>query len=159
MSWPYLHVAVNHIPIIGTPIALVLLVWGLARGSRDLARAGLTGTILFGAVGWGVVQTGERAEEALEDARVSWFDEDRAEEHEERAEKAMYVGLATAGLAVLALWLARGGRPVLGPAPWGVAGLLLITAGLLVWAALAGGEIRHDEFRGGGLPPPAVNKS
>lgn len=158
MSWPYLHIAVNHIPIIGTPIALVLLVWGLVRGSRDLVRAGLIGAILFGAAGWGVVQTGERGEEALEDARVPWFDEDRAKEHEERAEKAMYVGLAAAGLAGLAIWLARGGRPV-GKAPWVVAGLLVLTSGLLVWAALAGGEIRHDEFRPGNLLPPVIGRS
>jgi len=159
MNWPFLHVAVNHIPIVGIPIALVLLVWGLLRGSRDLARAALVGAIIFGAAGWGVVQTGERSEEALEDARLSWFDEDRAKEHEERAEKGMYLGLAAAGLAVLALWVTRGGRPVRGPVPWGVAALLLLTAGLLAWAALAGGEIRHDEFRGSGLAPPAGRES
>lgn len=43
--------------------------------------------------------------------RLSWFDENRAKEHEERAEMVMYVGLAAAGLTVFALWLTGPANP------------------------------------------------
>jgi hypothetical protein len=153
MNWPYLHLAFNHVPIIGVPIAFVLLVWGLGRGSRDLVRAACLGAVVFGLATVGTVQSGERAEHALEDAGVPWFNEEYIQEHEERAETTQWVALAAAALGLVGLGLSWGGRPVSSSAGWGAAGLLAITSVLLAWTALAGGEIRHDEFRGGAAPP------
>lgn len=159
MDWPHLHVLFNHVPIIGVPIAFVLMVWGLNRGSRDLARAAAAGAVIFGVAGFGAAQAGERAADRLEGAKVTWLNKDAVEEHEERAETAEWVGLAAAALAVVLLWMSRGGRSVPVPVGWGVAGLLAIASVLFAWTALAGGAIRHDEFLRGGVAPPAVERA
>ena len=41
MSATHLHLLINHLPVMGGPIAIVLLAWALVARSRDLTRAGL----------------------------------------------------------------------------------------------------------------------
>lgn len=145
MDAVHLHLMFNHLPIVGVPLVLALLMWGLLRRSRDVMRTALGAAVIVAAVTYPVFLTGEPAEEQVEHAR--WMDERLVHEHEERAEAALIALLVTGGLAVFALWLSRGDRPVsTGLAGISAAGLAL-SAGLLGWAALAGGVIRHDELR------------
>ena len=148
MNPAHLHLMVNHLPVLGTPFVLALLLWGLVRHSRDLLRAALGGAIVVAALSYPVFLTGEPAEERVEDA--SWLQERRVHEHEERAEGALIAMLLTGAVAMVGLWQSRGERPV----STGLAGLtaagLLLSAGLFGWTALAGGTIRHDEIRDGG---------
>lgn len=153
MDWPHLHVLGNHLPIIGLPVAFVLTIWGLLRGSKELLRAAAVGAVLFGVSGWAATASGERAEEVLERAQVAWFDDDVIHEHEERAETAMVVGLAGAVLGLAVLWLARGAGGVPVRLGWLMAGVLAVATVLMIWTGFAGGMIRHDEFQRGGVPP------
>ena len=61
-----IHLALNHVPVIGVPIALVLLGWGLWRRSPDLTRAGLALLVATALVAVPVYLTGEPAEEVVE---------------------------------------------------------------------------------------------
>lgn len=147
MNAAHLHLMVNHLPIVGTPVILALLLWGLVRRSRDIQRAALGGAVVLAALAYPVFLTGEPAEEQVEDA--TWMNERMVHEHEERAEAALIAVLATAAIALATLWQTRGGRSIsMGLSGATVAGLLL-SAGLFGWAALAGGAIRHDESRSG----------
>src|SRR6476620_2549381 len=48
MSLSHLHLVLNHIPVIGSVIALGLLLLALVRRSADLRRAGLEVVVIVG---------------------------------------------------------------------------------------------------------------
>lgn len=142
----HLHLALNHIPVLGTLLfAPLVLLWGLMRRSRDVTHVGLVLAVLVAITAVPIFLTGEPAEDQLQ--RQPWFDKQRVEAHEERAEAGLIAVLITGAAALGALWLARGGRP---DRP-GVGAIVLlglvVSATLLAVAALAGGQIRHDEIR------------
>lgn len=152
----HLHLLVNHFPIIGTFLAVPLLVLAiLLRKERGLLLASVFLLVVTAASGWASMQTGEKAMDMIEGQEESkWYriyEEADVGEHEERAEKAMYVAVPTAVLGVVVLLLARR-RTVENPLPrfWlvlllGAAGA---TAGAMAWAGNAGGVIMHREIRG-----------
>ena len=149
MSAAHFHLMFNHLPVLGTPLVLCLLLWGLIRRSRDVQRSALGAAVIVAALAYPVFLTGEPAEEQVEDA--AWMQERMVHEHEERAEAALIASMVTGALALVTLWQGRGDRP----AATGLAGItaagLLVSAGLFGWAALAGGVIRHDEIRDGAV--------
>ena len=142
----HVHLMLNHLPVIGAPLLLLLLTIGLLRGSRELVTVSLV-LVVGLAVATGVVySTGEPAEELVEHA--PWFREALAETHEEHATVSLVAMLVTGVVAVLALALRRWPRAGvwLPRATWG--GLVLSTL-LLGWTAWSGGQIRHEEVRAG----------
>lgn len=142
----YLHVVLNHIPLIGMGIGAALLAAAMLRRSDDIRAAALIVIALSGILGWPVAESGEGAEDQIQSVLDStgheWF-----ETHEHRAEKALPAVYLTAALAVLAL-IATKKRPSLAPR---LSLLCLVSTlaslSLLGWTAKAGGQIRHSEFR------------
>ena len=145
MNAAHLHLIVNHLPIVGIPLAAILVAWGLFRKSRDVLRASLGLAIAMAAATYPVFLTGEPAEEAIDN--TTWVDEVAVERHEERAESALIVVLLTGALAAVALWQLRGNREITIVMPVFVLSALLASAGFLAWTALEGGKIRHTEIR------------
>jgi len=149
MNTAHLHLMLNHLPVIATPIVGLLLLYGLIRRSREILRLAAVGAVIVAALSYPVFLTGAPAEERVEDA--GWFRERMVHEHEERAEAALIAVLVTGLVAAVGLWQSRGGRDL--PRATGgitLAGLAL-SAGLFGWTALAGGVIRHDEIRAGAI--------
>ena len=141
----HLHLMMNHLPVIGAPLLLLLLTIGLLRGSRELITVSLV-LVVGLAVATGLVYlTGEPAEELVE--RATWFHDALAESHEEHATISLVAVLVTGALAVAALAFRR--RPAGGAwlprVTWGALALSTI---LLGWTAWSGGQIRHEEVRG-----------
>ena len=146
------HLLLNHIPILGTALfAPFVLAWGMARRSRDVIHTGFVLAAVLAVLTIPVYLSGEPAEEQVESA--SWYNAPRAEVHEERAEAALIVELVTGGLAILGLWLSRGGRPVRPATSWAVLFSLIVAAVLFGFTAAAGGQIRHDEIRSSQAAP------
>ncbi len=146
-----LHLALNHFPVFGAVFVALLLVWGLMRRSRDVMRAALGLTVLVSIGSYVAVATGEKAEHYVEDA--AWFDEAIAHDHEELGELAFKAMLVTGLIGLIGLWQLRGDRE---PKPlWPAITLvaLLISTGLVGWAAAKGGQIRHEEIRAGAVSP------
>jgi hypothetical protein len=109
LSPAHLHLVLNHIPVLGTLLfAPLVLLWGLARGSRDVTQVGILLAVILAVTAVPIYLTGEPAEEQLEGQ--SWFDETRVEAHEERAEAGLIVVLLTGAAALVALWLGRRGE-------------------------------------------------
>jgi hypothetical protein len=146
LSSVHLHLVLNHIPVLGTLLfAPLVLLWGLLRRSREVTHVGLVLAVLVAITAVPIFLTGEPAEDQVE--HQPWFDKQRVEAHEERAEAGLIAVLITGAAALGALWLARGGRPdrpVIGAV---VLLGLVVSATLFAVAALAGGQIRHDEIR------------
>ena len=154
MSATHLHLLSNHLPVIGSAIAVVLLAWALWARSRDLTRAGLILTLVCG-IGGGVAKfSGEEAEEQVED--LPWASHDLIHAHEEAADWAfILLGVAALG-AVVALARMRGGRDARHET---MAVLALVTIGFAATAktALEGGRIRHEEVRPGFVLPAGAH--
>lgn len=157
MNYPHLHLMINHLPVVGAIIALLLLGWSLVTRRREWIRLSLFVTLLVGLSAYPAFFTGDEAHEQLED--VQGFDHDLIHEHEDAADWALWIMLGTAALSALGLWASRKDRELprwAGPAV--MVGLLLSTAAV-ARAALLGGEIRHPETTGPLWAPPDVSKS
>ena len=121
----------NHLPVIGAPVLLLLLTLGLLRRSGELTLVALGLIVGLAAATALVYLTGEPAEELVE--RAPWFRELLTETREEQATVSLVAALATGVLAAAALALrnrAWGGR-WLPRAVWGgLAATTLLSRGL-----------------------------
>ncbi len=153
MNWAHLHLALNHLPVLGVPFVTVIFLIALRR--RDVAwqRLALCGFAALFAVAMAAKFTGDFAHEQV----VDWngFDHDLMHVHEESADQAVSAIFLLGLVSGIALFLSRGGRPL---PKWTVAAVLvlaLVSTALLLRTASRGGEIRHPEIRPGFQPPPA----
>jgi hypothetical protein len=150
MSPTHLHIIVNHVPVVGSWIAVVLLAWALAARSRDLTRAGLLLTIVCGLGGYAARWTGHRAEHQVED--LPWAQRDLIHEHEEAADKTFIILGVAAIAAAVALVRMRAARPA--RLESGVTLVILFFGAMCAaWAGFEGGKIRHEEVRPGFVFP------
>ena len=144
----HLHVLVNHVPIIGLPIILLLLIWGVLRREDAVVRAALIGTVLLAAGTWFTDFTGDGAKDDIR--HLAWYNKDVVTAHEDAGDQAEFVAIATGVVALATLILARGGRPIRKPLVLLTLVLLLLSSVMAARAGWRGGKIRHDEF---GLTP------
>lgn len=145
MSWAHLHLALNHVPVVGLPIVLLLLAWAIVRRSTELLKASFGLVILLAVVTVIVQVTGEPAEELVEG--LPGVVESMVETHEESALLGT-IGLVVIGVsAVFALWRLGTGKIL--PQWYSTVVLIagIMVAGLMVWIANLGGQIRHSEIR------------
>ncbi len=144
MNFAYLHLIINHIPIIGIPVALVFLIYGMRTQNRVIERFSLLVLFAIAAMVVPVYLTGEPAEEAVE--HLPGFAESFIESHEDAAKFSLVLTLAAGALAFIALWLQNFElrRQQINLAVLGVATIALLSLG---YTAYLGGKIRHSEFR------------
>ena len=145
MDWTHLHLALNHVPVFGTPFLLGLLMWSWARRQAMTLRFCLWLFMGLAAASIAIKFTGDFAAEMV--GAFSGFDKVLIERHEKAADQAT-AGVFFMGIAAAAtLFLGRGGRA----APQWSLGLLallaLVTFALMVRTANFGGHIRHPEIR------------
>jgi uncharacterized membrane protein len=147
----HLHIAINHIPVVLVPTALVVLAIGAGRRSESLFRTGIVvawvgvasglATYFTGDAAADLVMTMEKAQEKTLDPIVS--------EHDASAGWALGSAVLVAAAGLWA-WRRRGlGREVTVP-------LLVLTAlssAILARTALLRGRIRHPEARAGFVAP------
>jgi uncharacterized membrane protein len=148
----HLHIAINHIPVVLVPAALVVLAVGVWRRSQPLFRTGIVIAWVGVASGLATYFTGDAAADlvmAVEKAQEKTLDP-IVGEHDASAGWALGSAVLVAAAGVWA-WRRRGfGREVTVP-------LLVLTAlctAILCRTALLGGRIRHPEARAGFVAPP-----
>lgn len=165
MDLAYLHIVTNHIPIIGVPFALTILLLGFWRRSDELKAVGLLAFVVLGGATLAVYLLGQGGEDFVED--LAGVSENAIEDHE----KMGLVSLIAVGLTALvslsglifykgsSLLLNRGKKD--GTSDGGsifpgwlvltVLGLAVLSGGILGYAGKLGGKIRHTEFYGGAI--------
>jgi len=146
MNAAHLHLALNHLPVVGIPIVAAILAWGAWRRSDEIVRLALTALVALAVAALGVYLTGEPAEEMVED--LVGVSEAALERHEEAAVWSMYGALAMGALAFAALVIDRG-RRVSRPMVGAVLLAALAVSGSMAYTANLGGHIRHPEIRTG----------
>ncbi len=145
MDWTQTHLALNHLPVIGLPLALLWLVVGWVRRSPAVLRLALWSVLAVSIAAIAIKFTGDFAAEqsAARLAGVKEFVSRHEQAGDQVTTSVFLLALATA----LALWLGRKQRPV---RAWALAVVVLVgvaTCGLYVRCAHFGGEISHAELR------------
>lgn len=156
MSWGYLHLALNHVPVIGTFLCLLLLLVAFVRNSEELKKVTLALLVLIALITIPVYLTGEHAEEMIEN--IPGASEALIERHEDAAVFSL-ITVEVAGITALAGLLIFGRNKRLGNLLAIVTLVFSMTGGgLLAWTANLGGQIRHTEIRSGVDSPPETEK-
>ncbi|MES2176393.1 MAG: hypothetical protein V4550_00900 [Gemmatimonadota bacterium] len=152
MTGAHLHLLINHVPILGAILAVLLLLVSRWYGGEILARTALVLLVVVGLAGTGAKYTGEPAEDAVRG--LPGITRAAIHEHEEMADTAFLAAVAVA--LVSAGILARWRREPIPGAAFTVALLgSLAVSGLMAYTGLLGGQVRHTEVRPGATPADA----
>ncbi len=152
MDAVHVHLALNHVPVVGLGLSFLLLLAAVVMKSDDAKRLALGTFVLVALIALPAYFTGKAAEDAVE--KLPGVSEDLIERHEDAATFAL-VGVEIVGVVTLGgLFLfSRASVP-----KWLVAVVLVLSlaeSGLLAWTAYVGGQIRHSEIRPGAPAPGA----
>ena len=148
MTPAHLHLILNHVPVVGFPLATLLLLVAWMRKSRELQSVALAGALLVSLTTVSAFMTGEPAEHQIEHA--PGVTKEHIEAHEDMARISLGLGLLCGIAAGTVLVLGR----VRGPSRGGVALTLVIalaTCGALAVTSERGGHIRHPEITPGAI--------
>ena len=150
MSPVHLHLLLNHLPVVGTVVAILLLAYALLRRSPELTRVSLGLFVLLAFAGAVVYLTGEPAEETVE--HLAGVSESVIHSHEEAA---LVATILMSALGFVSLGGLVGFRKRTAGIPRGFAALALVLslapAAAMAYTANLGGQIRHTEIRAGAV--------
>ena len=161
----HLHLAINHVPIIGLAVAALPLLIGILFKSRGALASGLLAVILCVGTIPAIMETGEAAQESFVDGSIEPGMDAAGKaafrEHSGRAKFTAPVVYAAGLLAIIALAALIKFPRESAIISWAVLIGVALSISLSVWTAEAGGRIRHSEFRvtplqslPGVVPPP-----
>ncbi len=157
MDAVHIHLMLNHLPVLATPLGFILLLFGFVWKNRTLRTTALGLFVLAAVAVIPVYLTGEPAEEVVES--LPGVQEGIIDQHSDLG-KLGFIGSGVLGLLALVVLIRYRGKsefPV-------QAGILLlatsaISCGVLIQTAYLGGQVRHTEIRAGSVTPvQAVNE-
>lgn len=147
----HLHLAINHVPIIGLTVASLPLLIGILFHSRGALASGLIAVICCAGTMPVIMETGEAARDAFFDGSaqpdLDKTGYDTLRQHAGRAKATAPVVYAAGILALVALLALTKFPRQAALIGWAVLVGNLLSVALSVWTAEAGGRIRHAEFR------------
>lgn len=145
MDAAHIHLVVNHIPILFTPLALIILIWGWMRDVKSYVRLSMWGFIIAGVFAYIAFQSGEGAEEIVEGVIASG--EQFIHDHEEWAEWSLWGSLILGVLSIAGLYVDTYLQKLKKTLLVGIIILSSFNSGILAYTAYLGGQIRHSEIR------------
>ena len=147
MNGAYLHLVLNHIPVVGVPIAFFLFLTGLIRKSRDLVQAGFVIMILMGIGAYPVVKTGGMAAGLVHD--LPGVTHEAIHEHAQAADFGFWGCIILGVLSLAGFWITAKTQQISKKWVW----ILLIgslwLSTVMARVAHLGGLIRHPEIESG----------
>jgi hypothetical protein len=146
----HLHLLINHVPIIGTALGLLLIAIAAWRRDDPLARVALAFFVGCALSALPAYLTGDGAKDAVKN--LPGVTKELIGHHSDIALIASIVAGVFGAFALWALWRYR--RPAILP-PMIVRATIggaFVVAGLMAYTGLLGGEIRHTEVRPGYVP-------
>src|SRR5438445_13424184 len=138
------HLVLNHLPVIGSLAALLLLAWAFIKNTDESKRIALTAAVLVALASIPAFLTGEPAEhllKGLQGISKRWLSN-----HEAMANTALWVAVAAGALALGVLLFFRKARSI---PRWAIGVMLLVmlvVGGLMSRTASYGGKIHHPEI-------------
>ena len=150
-NFVHLHLLLNHVPTVGTIVALGVLLLAFAKRSQELRRGALALFFVIALISLPTYMTGYSAQKAIKDR--PGVSAPMIQRHQSAALLALMFMEATGVLAWFGLWEAR--RPA-GASRWNAPAVLLlaaVTTVLMASASTIGGEITHPEIMAPGEAP------
>lgn len=145
MNSTHLHLALNHIPVLGTVFGMSLLAYGLWRRSEELKRVALGVYVIVAIMSIPVYLSGEAAENIVEG--LPGVEKSDIERHDQAAGVAFTGVLVLGGVGLFGLRRFRQGTLIPVRYAWGTLIASLVVSGLMAWTANLGGRIQHMEIR------------
>ncbi len=145
MNLVHLHLMLNHFPIIGTFIALLILAYGIFKKNQTLINTAAVLMLGITLITLPAFYTGEPAEEAIE--HLPGISHRLIHEHEEAAELAFLLMNITGIMAIVYLLMQRMKLPIAQLLSKALLLATLITCILMARAGNEGGKIRHAELQ------------
>lgn len=145
MDAVHLHLAVNHVPIIGSLFGLITLAVGMILRNGTIERTGLVALAIAGISCLPAYFSGEEAEHAVEE--IVHASHDELEEHEEHATLTLTLMLLAAAMSIAVLLSYRFFPSIKNAV---LIATLLVGISAFVSSiplALHGGKIIHTELR------------
>ncbi len=145
MNNAHFHLVVNHLPIVGVLIGILILITGLLLKKTDVKLTAL-GVFVFSAITSIIAfYTGERAEEVVEN--MAGISETLIHTHEEYAESFFTLTLILGGISLIG-FIAEIKKFKYAKYFMYLILLLALADGVLAkYVGTSGGEIRHSEIR------------
>jgi len=139
-----IHLFITHLPVFGLFLGFIVLLYGIIKKERHVKIVSLT--ILLTSIVGGLIafQTGESAEETVEN--ITGVLEDTIEQHEESAEITIlfFYGLGVLSLSALYAEVKR--KKYSKQLLIIVMAFTVVTFSFVAWTASLGGKIRHTEI-------------
>jgi hypothetical protein len=156
MSGVHWHLLLNHIPVIGFPGAVLLLLGGLWRKSDELVNAALAGLVLVALLTIPTFLTGDPAEHAVR--HMPGVTREVIHDHEESADASLTAIELAGAAALFALFSSRYFPTMRRWLVYLSLAAAVVGSALVAYTANLGGQIRHTEIRAGASPtaPPGT---
>ena len=157
MNNAHVHLMVNHLPIAGLLIGILVLITGLVLKKTEVRLTGL-GVFIFSAIASVFAfYTGEGAEEVVEN--VAGISETLIHAHEEYADSFFTLTLILGGISCI-IFITEVRKFSLSKYLVMLCLLVAIADGILaIYVGASGGEIRHTEIRGDAKMIPLENEN
>jgi len=147
MNAPHIHLLINHLPIIGLIIGILVVIFGLFSKKQVISSVGLWITMIAGFSSYPTMYSGGASEHFLDENEGKYcVSEDLIHEHEEAAEMAFWPCIVTGVFAGLALIGNRKGHKHTKKAEIIVVFIGIVAIILIGKAGITGGQIRHPEI-------------
>ena len=144
MSWPYVHLLINHFPVVLSVAALSVAILALLLNRRGLWLTAMGALTAAGLFVYPVFFTGNEADQALNDP---WYIHPGViEAHDQAAGWALWAILIAGAFAAYSWWRSLK-RPAEAIPGWMRAGVLvgaLLAVSVVARTAYLGGKITHD---------------
>lgn len=145
MNDAHWHLVVNHFPIIGTILALGILITGLFLKNNSVKNTAYVLFIVAAIFAIFSMQTGEGAEEMVEDfPRIG---KEIIHKHEELAEKLALILYVLGGISLVGLFLNAKNHSKAKLVSFIAVTVAIVAVYLSKLVGTSGGEIRHTEIR------------
>ena len=145
MNNTYIHLLLNHFPIVGTLVGSGIFFWGIIKRQAQTKSIAAGILVAMAIIAIPVYLTGEPAEETVEN--LPGVSESMMELHEEAANLAIWVMGITGIASLLALFFHRQKNKYAAKAYLFAFLLSVLSFGAMVRTGYYGGRIRHSEIR------------
>ncbi len=145
MDATHLHLILTHFPIVGTIIGIGILAYGQVFKNIEIQKVALVTFILMALLTIPVFLTGEESGETVEN--ISGISEQLIENHEELAEKAIWVMGLLGVLSFISLFAIFKKSSFSKAITLVTLIVSIVTFGLFAQVGNLGGQIRHSEIR------------
>ncbi len=141
MDQTHLHLITNHIAIIGTLFAGIVLLIGLISNTVQTRIAAFILMLLSSIGGYITFKTGHEAEETVE--HIKGISEYVVEQHEEFAEKALWLIILLFIASIVGLYAGKKNLSAEKKISWVILLISIISFAVFAWTGYLGGQIMH----------------